>query len=137
MIGQKNFFYSLPDAKDRPRIRQLVHLNGENVHSAAGAGWLRIRCGMGGGLMPGDLLALAPATQARAGSLVVLQFGQRLLVRRLEFDDKNFVLHPLNGNMQPLRWPIHEPLPLLGVISSILRNLHGSNSAQASTTFDT
>lgn len=74
------------------------------------------------GLWPGDQLLLAATTPA-PGQLLVIRLDGKLLLRRLERTSTAWLLVPLQPRLASLEWPLHLPLPLVGVVQGIQRRL--------------
>lgn len=75
------------------------------------------------GIMAGDLLTVQTGVTPQNGQWVVLRFGERLVIRRLEQGQGCFHLVPLHQKVQPMEWPVYEPLPLVGVVRQVIRTV--------------
>jgi|GEM_PF-3612356 hypothetical protein len=96
----------------------------DTTHAAhTDAQWFIIQRGCGSDIRAGDMLCVRPEGKPIAGSLVVLSIDNRLLLRRLQYDGKSVILEPLSGKVQALYWPAWEVLPIVGVVTNIVRSL--------------
>ena len=77
------------------------------------------------GLNRGDILTVQPLAEPQNGQLVVLHFDGRMVIRRYVIQQYTCSLQPLHGHLQTLHWPLHMPIPLVGVVTQLTRNMDG------------
>lgn len=124
MFEQKKFSPAARNTLADVETNSLNNLPAYSAHALkADIQWFRIQRGYGTELKPGDLLCVKPEDKPLAGSLVVLNLDNRLLLRRLQYDGKSLILEPLSGKVQSIRLPAGELLPMVGVVTKIVRSL--------------
>ncbi len=75
------------------------------------------------GIFRGDILCAEETDFLKAGQLLILRFEEKLVVRKLEQCRPSFLLVPLGGKIASLEWPCHVPMPVVGTVRKVIRNL--------------
>lgn len=75
------------------------------------------------GIQPGDELVLELPARLHEGSWLLLCFNDRYYLRQLSLQEDHFLLSPLAGDQQPMAWPQHQPLPLVGCVVAVHRQI--------------
>jgi SOS-response transcriptional repressor LexA len=73
------------------------------------------------GLYRGDQLLVEYSTELLAGHIILIEMDGKLLLRRLEQANHAWILIPLQQKLASLEWPLHIPLPLVGIVRQIIR----------------
>jgi SOS-response transcriptional repressor LexA len=74
------------------------------------------------GLYPEDVLVVQEGKKLCNGDWVILEFDGKRIVRLVELMEDVIRFKPLDSTLQPIDWPLHKPIPVVGVVQTIIRN---------------
>jgi SOS-response transcriptional repressor LexA len=74
------------------------------------------------GIFPEDVLVVQEVSQVHNGDWAILNFDGKSIVRQVELLEGVVRFKPLDATLQPIDWPLHKELPVVGVVKSIIRN---------------
>jgi len=75
------------------------------------------------GLYKGDHLLIEMSNDLIAGNIILIDMDGKLLLRRLEQSNHAWILKPLHQQLAALEWPFHFPLPVVGIVRQIIRQI--------------
>jgi len=79
------------------------------------------------GMYKGDTIMLDEEGWQQNGAWIIICFSGKYYIRELHLFPGQFRLLPLEGKLQPIDWPMYKPLPIVGRIMSIHRQLNHEN----------
>jgi SOS-response transcriptional repressor LexA len=73
------------------------------------------------GIFANDVLVVQEAVNLVNGDWAILEFDSKKIVRQVELFEDMIRLKSLDASLQAIDWPLHKPLPVIGVVKTIIR----------------
>ncbi len=73
------------------------------------------------GIFANDVLVVQQSQNLANGDWAILEFDAKKIVRQVEITDDVLRFKSLDAKLQPIDWPMHKPVPLLGIVKTIIR----------------
>jgi SOS-response transcriptional repressor LexA len=73
------------------------------------------------GIFPNDVLVVQEAPRLSNGDWAILEFESKKVVRQVEIMEDTIRFKPLDNSLQAIEWPLHKPVPVIGIVKTIIR----------------